>query len=239
MDLDGRGAATLMLLNPTGGMLGGDVLDTRVDLGEGAHVVLTTPAATRVYRSRGAPAVHRFVARVGDGARLEYVPDHLIPSPGARLVQTTEIELGRGAALILADAWAIGRVARGERWSFDALDLGLTVRDGRGVLLRERAVLDGIPRDGLGFADGFAYVATFAAIAPERDGWRRLADAWLDSVTTLAPSARVGASPLGRGGAVARFLCASAPSLEAGIRALWTVARRDLFGLPPLALRKL
>ena len=30
MDLDGSGVATLMLLNPTGGLLGGDVLETRV-----------------------------------------------------------------------------------------------------------------------------------------------------------------------------------------------------------------
>lgn len=239
MDLDGSGAATLMLLNPTGGMLGGDVLDTRVRLGEGAHVVLTTPAATRVYRSRGAPAVQRLAARVGDGARLEYVPDHLIPSPGARLHQATEIHLGRGAELILADAWALGRVARGERWSFDRLDLGLVVRDDRGALLRERAVLDGIAREGLGFAEGFGYVATFAAVAPARDGWRALADRLLDAAMAAAPSSRIGASALGRGGAVARLLCPSAPALSAAVRALWAVARRDLFDLPPLALRKL
>src|SRR5262249_51940100 len=131
MDLDGSGAATLMLLNPTGGLVGGDVLDTRISVGAGAHVCLTTPAATRAYRSGGEVTVHRFAATVGEGARLEYVPDHLIPSPGARLHQTTDVALAPGASLIVADAWAVGRVARGERWAFDLLDLGLTVVDER------------------------------------------------------------------------------------------------------------
>src|SRR5262245_50262943 len=101
MELDETGAATLMLLNPTGGILGGDVLDTSVALGPGTAVCLTTPAATRVYRSACAPAVHRFAATVGEDARLEYLPDHLIPSPGARLRQTTEVTLAAGATLVL------------------------------------------------------------------------------------------------------------------------------------------
>src|SRR5262249_27872332 len=77
------GVAALMLLNPTGGVLGGDHLDTRVRVGASAHACLTTPSATRVYRSPGEPARQRVVATVAAGARLEYVPDHLIPSPGA------------------------------------------------------------------------------------------------------------------------------------------------------------
>jgi len=47
VDLDGTGAATLLVLNPTGGVLGGDRLETRVELGPGSHVCLSTPSATR------------------------------------------------------------------------------------------------------------------------------------------------------------------------------------------------
>ena len=59
MELDDSGVATVMLLNPTGGVVGGDVLETSVVLGPRCRVCLTTPAATRVYRSAGAPAVQR------------------------------------------------------------------------------------------------------------------------------------------------------------------------------------
>src|SRR5262249_33300677 len=58
-DLEGRGDLVLLLLNPTGGVLGGDVLETDVTLGPGARVVLGTPSATRVYRTAGPPAVQR------------------------------------------------------------------------------------------------------------------------------------------------------------------------------------
>ena len=239
MDLDGSGAATLMLLNPTGGLVGGDVLETRVAIGAGTHVCLTTPAATRVYRSSGAPAVHRFRARVGEGARLEYVPDHLIPSPGARLRQTTDVMLAQGAAVLLADAWAVGRVARGERWGFHELDLSLVVRDERGLIWKERSVLDRLARDGLGATEEFPYLATFAAIAPGVEGWDALGEHLFTALSALPAGARFGVSALGRAGVVARLLCPSAPVLNASVRALWGALRRHLFGLDPLRLRKL
>jgi urease accessory protein len=228
-----------MLLNPTGGVLGGDSLTTRVHVGAGAHVCLTTPAATRVYRSPGAAATHAFEARVEEGGRLEYVPEHLIPSPGARLRQTTDVSLARGGALIVADAWAVGRAARGERWCFDELDLGLTVRDDDGLILRERAILDRVARDGLGGTEGFAYAATFAAIAPGASGWDALQQELFAALADAAPDARHGVGPLVRSGVMARLLCPSAPVLDAGVRALWAVSRRRLLGLEPVSLRKL
>ena len=240
MDLDGSGGATLTLLNPSGGVLGGDVLATSVTLGRDSRVCLTTPAATRVYRSLGAPAVVTFEAAVGEGAALEYVPDHLIPSPGARLRQRTTVTLAAGATLLLVDAWAVGRVARGEAWQFHELDTALTVRDARGLLLAERAVLDGTRGwDGLGGAEGCSYVGTFVAAAPSAEGWDEIACELSRTVAALDTGARVGVTPLARGGLLARLLCPSAPALEASVRALWTASRRRLLGLPPLALRKL
>ena len=169
MDLDGSGAATLMLLNPTGGLLGGDVARDPGGDRRGRpclpHHAGGDARLPEQRRARRAP-LH---GAGGRGARLEYVPDHLIPSPGARLRQTTDVMLAQGGALLLADAWAVGRAARGERWGFHELDLGLVVRDERGLILKERSVLDRLARDGLGAAEGFPYLATFAAIAP---AWR-------------------------------------------------------------------
>src|SRR5262249_18750749 len=62
MDLDGDGVATVMLLNPTGGLVGGDLVETRVTLAAGSRACLTTPAASRVYRSAGSAAGSRFSA---------------------------------------------------------------------------------------------------------------------------------------------------------------------------------
>jgi urease accessory protein len=251
MDLDGDGVATLLLLNPTGGLLASDRLETDIVLGPGSRVCLSTPSATRVYRSPGPAAVQRVTLDVGRGAALEWLPDHLIPSPGARLRQTTEIRLGADATLLYLDAWATGRAARGEAWGFDLLDSSLLVRDETGPLLRERSILAGRPpREGLGGTEGFAYAATFVAMRPAGVAMRPAGPAtqpdWEDLARLLQAVAgavhgggRAGVTTLGRGGVLARLLCSSAPALHAVVLALWATCRRRLLELPPARLRKL
>jgi len=240
MDLDGSGVATVMLLNPTGGLLGGDVLRTSVAIGPGSRVCLTTPAASRVYRSLGAPAVHAFTACLEGDASLEYMPDHLIPSPGAHLCQRTEVTLDAESTFIGLDAWAVGRIARGERWRFHELDMSFVVRDARGLLLGERARLTGVrPLEGLGGAEGSAYLATFVATAPSRADWGDLADEWLAAIEGQHLHARCGVTLLARGGLLARILCDTAPTLYQTAHGLWTVTRSRLLGLTAINLRKL
>jgi urease accessory protein UreH len=130
-------------------------------------------------------------------------------------------------------------VARGERWRFDELDLGLVVRDERGLLLKERSMLDRVHRDGLGGTEGFGYLATFVAVSPSTERWDGLVRQIFDTLAALDVGVRFGVSALGRGGLLARLLCPSAPALEASVFTLWAACRRLLLGLAPLALRKL
>ena len=240
MDLDGTGAATLFLLNPTGGVLGGDRLETRVELGAGSRVCLSTPSATRVYRSAGPPAIQRVTARVGEGARLEYMPDHLIPSPGARLIQSIEVSLAPGAAAVLCDAWSVGRMARGEAWLFDLLDSGVVATDAEGLLFKDRLVLNGARGwGGLGAAEGMAYVATVLCLAPSHPRLDGLAAALAAGMAESVSDARAGITPLARGGALVRILAPSAPAMQRAIGAAWSTCRQWLWGLPPLLLRKI
>jgi len=239
IDLEGDGGATLLLLNPTGGLLGGDRLEARITLGPGSRVCLSTPSASRVYRSAGPPAVQRVVIYVGAGAALEWIPDHLIPSPGARLRQSTEITLAPGATLFHLDAWATGRAARGEVWGFDLLDAGTVLRDEGGVFLRERSILAGPPRDGLGGTEGLGYLATFVAARPGGEGWDELAGSLHRGLAAAGSPARGGVSALGRGGVIVRLLCPSAPVLQRCVDLVWAECRRRLLDRPPLALRKL
>ena len=240
MDLDGTGAATLFLLNPTGGVLAGDRLETRVELGAGSRVCLSTPSATRVYRSSGPPAVQRARFRLMEGAALEYVPDHLILSPGARLIQSVELDLAPGASAILCDAWAIGRAARGEAWRFDLLDSATTARDREGLLFKDRAVLRGAGDwGGLGAAEGMAYVATVACLAPAHGRPADLAATLDGALGGGVPGVRAGVTLLARGGVVVRILAPSAPVLQRAVEISWAQCRLCLWGLSPLSLRKM
>jgi urease accessory protein len=237
--LDGTGAPTLFLLNPTGGVLGGDHLETRVELGAGSRVCLSTPSATRVYRSTGLPAVQRMTFRIEEGAALEYVPDHVIPFPGARLVQSVEANLAPGASAILCDAWAAGRAVRGEAWRFDLLDSGTAARDREGLLFKDRVVLGGARGwGGLGAAEGMPYTATVACLAPSHAGLEELAVAVAGALAIGAPDASAGVTTLARGGIVVRILAPSAPVLQRAVEAAWARCRDGLWGLGPLDLRK-
>ncbi len=227
-------AAIVSILNPTGGLVGGDRLVVDVAVGAGAHACLTTPSATKVYRTAVGPAEQAVRLTLAPGARLEWVPDHTIPFAGAALRQRVEAEVPEGAALVLVDAFAAGRVARGEAWRFALLDSALSLRDARGWLLHDRLVLrDGAPGPGLGSAEGRPYVATVAVIADAG-----LA-AFVDDVTALdGDDAEVGAGLLPRRGALVRCLAADAPALARTLDTVWAAARRRVLGRPPLALRK-
>ena len=230
-------AAVVSILNPTGGLVGGDRLLIEVDAREGAHAVLTTPSASRVYRTEGEATVQTVALRLGPRAIVEWVPDHTIPFAGSAFRQTLDVELDDGAALILLDAFAAGRIARDEAWRFRLLESGVSVRDRRGWVLRDRFVLGaGRAAAGLGLAEGHDYFASLVLVADRgldafAEGARRVLD--------RAEGATAGVGLLPRRGAVVRCLASSAQALTDLLDALWAVARRDILGLPALALRKL
>lgn len=237
--LENDGSVSLMLLNPTGGVLGGDRLETEIRLGPGAHVCLTTPSATRVYRTLGPPAVQETAIRLGEGAVVEYLPDHAIPHPGSVFHQSLTVEMGPESRAILFDAFAIGRLARGERWAFKELATQTTVTSQGRLLFLDRIRLEPSRRipEGLGGVEGFGYLATVALFATPFVGWENVVGA-LEERLAGWPRVRGGVSPMARDGCLVRVLAPSAYDLTDATRGLWTLARRLLLGLPALDLRK-
>ncbi len=229
-------AAVVSILNPTGGLLGGDRLAIEADVGPGAHAVLTTPSANRVYRAPADPTLQTVVLRLGRAAIVEWVPDHTIPFEGSAFRQALDCELDDGARLILFDAFAAGRVARGEAWRFRRLESALTLRDRRGLVFHDRFVLAaGDDAAGLGGTEGRPYFAT-VVVAADRglDAFTAAAGRAIESVRGAAG----GVAQLPRRAAAVRCLAASAPALTELLETLWAAARREVLGLPPLRLRK-
>ena len=233
-------AAVVSILNPTGGLVGGDRLSIDVEATAGAHAVLTTPSATRVYRTDAEDATQSVKIAIGPEAAVEWVPDHTIPFAGSAFRQTLDVEMDETARLILVDAFSAGRVGRGEAWQFARLDSAVSVRDRQGWLLHDRLALRGMTGkdaawDGLGYAEAHPYFATIAIVG-SCDRERLAAD-----VREQCPgvdAGRIGVAALARGGLLIRCLAASAPELIETIETCWGLGRRALLGLPPLALRK-
>ena len=234
-------AAVVSILNPSGGLVGGDRLVIDVVAEAGAHAVLTTPSASRVYRTEGEPTVQTVRLSAGPRAVIEWIPDHTIPFAGSALRQAIDVELDETAGLILVDAFAAGRVAAGEAWRFALLESAISIRDAGGWLLHDRFVLhrgatpDDLAPDGLGCAESRPYFASIAVVgAFDRD--RFAAD--VEGLGTDGGAVSLGVAALPRRGALVRCLASSAPALLGAIDACWRLTRRALLGLPPLALRK-
>jgi urease accessory protein len=158
------------LLHPPGGVVGGDRLETRVVLGAGAQLLLTTAAAQKLYRSSSARAEISNQLQLGQAARLEWLPSETLAFSAAQAQVTTRVVLGVAAAFIGWDIACYGMPARGELFeaghvlsrfelwrgetplaieSFD-LDQGHDLRGGAFALRGEPVVanLYAVPSDG-------------------------------------------------------------------------------------------
>ena len=233
------GASYLMLLNPTGGVLGGDHLVTDIGQEAGTHVCLTTPSATRIYRAAEKPAILETVIQLGEGAMLEYFPDHVIPHAGSALRQSLRIELARGSRAILLDSMASGRVAHSERWSFTSMDSRTEVfACGRPAYLNRTRIVPAMNRpDRPAWMEEFDYMSCMGLFADGFTRWKEVCAALNEDLNPLQ-SVRGAATLVSRGGCVMRFLARSASDMTLANKKLWDVARGQFAGLPPLDHRK-
>jgi urease accessory protein len=130
------------LVHPPGGIVGGDELDIQVDVTERSRALLTTPAATKFYRSDGRLALQRQHMTIA-AATLEWLPQETIFYPGARARSSTRIDLGPGAKFIGWEIPCLGLPARGEIFDTGQLALDLELwRKGRPLFV-DRLRIDG------------------------------------------------------------------------------------------------
>ncbi|WP_428419879.1 urease accessory protein UreD [Methylibium sp.] len=139
---EGPGICHHVLVHPPGGIVGGDELALKAQVDAGAHALLTTPGATRFYRSGGETAVQTLNARVAGGARLEWLPLETLVHDGARARNTLRFELAPGAEMIGWDLLALGLPAAGETYARGRFEQGIEVSSAAPVSWLERGVLD-------------------------------------------------------------------------------------------------
>jgi len=97
-----------VIVHPPGGLVGGDTLDLKFTAAAGAHGLVTTPGATRFYRSTGEPALQRTELSLEAGARMEWLPLEAICYSGCLGENRLTMRLAPGAELIGWDVTAFG-----------------------------------------------------------------------------------------------------------------------------------
>lgn len=103
-----------VIVHPPGGLVAGDQLHIDVKVGSQAHALVSTPGATRFYRSEGAEATQHVHIQLEAGARLEWMPLESIAYPDCKARNWVDMQLAPGAQVLAWDVMALGLPAAGQ-----------------------------------------------------------------------------------------------------------------------------
>ncbi|MBY6196110.1 urease accessory protein UreD [Vibrio hangzhouensis] len=102
------------LLHPPGGVVGGDTLQIKVSAEQNSQVLVTTPGATKFYRSDNKYAKQQQILSVDKSSRLEWLPQENIFFPESHVRLDTQVHLESGAQFLGWEMHCFGRPALNE-----------------------------------------------------------------------------------------------------------------------------
>lgn len=114
---EGDACCHSVMLHTAGGIVGGDRLNIAAQLQPNTQALITSAAATKVYRSNGLEAQQQIHLQIAAGACLEWLPQETIVFDGALYRQQLKIELETGATWLGWEITRLGRSARNEQFT--------------------------------------------------------------------------------------------------------------------------
>lgn len=237
---EGPAVCHQVLVHPPGGLVAGDSLEIDLRVETGAHALLTTPGATRFYRSTGDTARQQVHLRLAEGARLEWLPLETLVYPAARGRNAVDIALAPRSRMIGWDLLGLGLPASDQPFDSGHFEQRLSLS---GVWL-ERGVIDATDRRlldspvGWGGHPVLATVFALAGDAAPASAIEALLDAARAEAARSPLAATAGATALAGGrGVVLRVL---APRVEPALhllQAVWGAWRPGWMGCEPISPR--
>jgi urease accessory protein len=229
-DAEGRpGPCHVYLLHPPGGLVSGDALQLSAHVEDGAHALLTTPAANKLYRadSHGVAWQQATRLEVADGGVLEWLPQETIAFDGSRGEQATAIELAGSARCLGWEVLALGRPASALPYVSGRIEQRFRLtRDGRPLWLERQPLDPDHPRFKGRWGQGGATVqATLWAVGlpDEREA--------VEAIRESLPASTRWAVTVRHGVLLLRYLGGERNEAWTLCEAAWRVLRPRLLGL--------
>lgn len=222
---------TAVLANLSGGIVGGDLYETDIEIGSGASLTLTAQAAEKIYKSSGAEGENRLSMRVAEGAVLEWLPQGTILFDHARFRQRVRFDLAADSTLFAGSISILGRSAMGESFSSgryrEHWDLR---RDGQLVWADRFELAD--PAGAATVSSVLRDVSCFATALFARPDAADDLDWARDVQAGSAGDIRCGVTAIDNNLLAMRWLGPDAMRLRNAVGAFWSAARVRWLGLP-------
>lgn len=112
--IDAREPMLSMLVNTSGGLVGGDRLSVTVEVQAKAKLLVMAQAAEKLYRSAAEDVLWDVTLNAHDHAWLEWLPQETIVFEGARLRRRTCLDLTQQSQCLAGEMLVFGRAAHQE-----------------------------------------------------------------------------------------------------------------------------
>jgi urease accessory protein len=221
------GTCHVYILHPPGGIVGGDELHIETNLDHGAKCLVTTPGATKLYRSNGDTALITNILTVADHGTLEWMPQEAIAFDGSRSLTTTDVHLESGADFCGWDIVCLGRRAAGEEFLNGSYRQSFRIwRDHRPIAIESNALEGGSRQLTANWGlSGYSVSGTFLFVT--RDEAQSL-QALRERTENRYSDCRFGVTQM-RDVIVARYLGNSAEQAKALFTDVWSLLRKEVY----------
>ncbi len=239
--LDDTGIAYFYLVNPTGGLVGGDVINIIAIAEKDTHVFISTPSATKIYRTIEHPSIQniKFIAK--SNSILEYMPKLNIPFAGSAYEQKLNIIMEENAIVFLLDFFVTGRNTRGEHFHFKYYKSALEIIYDNELIITDRMFIqpEEINYNEIGFMEGYNIMATMYFVFHNPIIEKELCGLMQEELDKMETENIInvhgGASAFSPHGIVVRFLATNSMELEKHIMRFWLIARKKVLDLNSLS----
>jgi urease accessory protein len=234
---EGESVCHSVIIHPPGGVAGGDSLAIAVEVGAGASAVITTPAATKWYKTCGSAAGQQIEICVAERASLDWLPQENIFFNGTHVHSALTLKIAPDASAIGWDTGVLGRRSSGEEWIDGFLSFTNAASNMEGtpiwvdrMLLSSASSLRQAPH-GLG---GFSVFGVVWAIGR---GTETVNLEELANRLPFLPDLRVGVTSPSPGLVLIRMLGHRIESVRRQMITCWSYLRPSVNRLPPMPLR--
>jgi len=220
------------ILHPPGGIVGGDTLDISIELQKYSHAFVTTPGATKVYRSKKYSEINNTL-NLEQEATLEWMPQETLLFSDSWCKQKTTINMHKSSNLCFWDIVCFGMPAINKKFTEGDFRQSLQINiDGKPILIEKNNITGSsdILSKKWGFQDYYiaGILVLYVTEKIDVEVYRVVASDYSSSIVGITQK-----GPF----IICRALSDDAESMRKCFSAMWRVWRESVLGISAIKPR--